>query len=93
MPQLHYPAMGHQLHEKLPFSVATVFPNKRIPSRNIIPQYVQPYVGLMRLEKVDFSLHTFRRVANDTHQPTGTFLIFWPFGELPKSRQLCIQEY
>lgn len=81
----HYAFMGYITDEMtlIPshkMSIST--PPAKFPL-NLAPSSLKPYLELIRLEKVGLVLPTihYRHNLLPSGQPTGTILMFWPFGK------------
>lgn len=48
---------------------------------------MRPYLELMRVHKACLLHHLHNTLPDTKHQPTGTKLMFWPFGSLPLVRE------
>ena len=46
----------------------------------LVPQRVRPYLELIRFEKVCLRGSDYNFVLTSVFKPTGTILMFWPFG-------------
>lgn len=76
-------SMGHSDETALLIVHHNSLKNVRKSPFHLVPPHIRPYLELIRLEKVCSSCRIMRCVAH-LSQPTGTILMFWPFGELSK---------